>query len=92
MHLAVSTKDATSLSMSLPPFSLTLSGEITVPMATQQIAWRLLWLWAPWQRILYAGGSLSPSLFHTHPLTFILSVGSLGLYVPSCVRNQHRLP
>lgn len=36
-----------------PSFSpnLPLSGEITVPMATQLIAWKLLWLWVPWQHI-----------------------------------------
>lgn len=75
MCLAVSAEDAVSV-----------SGEITVPMATQQIAWRLLWLWAPWQRILYAAGSISLAL------SLSLSEGSLGLCIRSHVRNQNRRP
>ena len=35
------------------PFNQPLSSEITVPMATQLIAWKLLWLWVPWQHITF---------------------------------------
>lgn len=36
----------------LPPFlKQSLLGEITVPMATQLIAQKWLWLWMPWQHV-----------------------------------------
>lgn len=44
-------------------FNQPLSSEITVPMATQLIAWKLLWLWVPWQHITlhYAGVKSLPA-------------------------------
>ncbi len=54
------------------------SGEITVPMATQQIAWRCYGCGHHGNAFYMLVVSLSLSLSHTHPLTFILSVGSWG--------------
>lgn len=47
-----------------PPRQPPLLGEITVPMATQLIAWKLLWLWVPWQHIIfrYIGVKSLPAL------------------------------
>lgn len=48
-----------------PPRQPPLLGEITVPMATQLIAWKLLWLWVPWQHIIfhYFGVKSLPALW-----------------------------